>query len=102
MKKFRLWLSSLVYRACQPRIGKEVGELVEWELARHHRLTADIRRFILEDLETRIPREGTTHALACHVRDHAKKLEERIASLEQRMHTVASDQSVRRMYGDRG
>lgn len=84
MKSLKLWLSSLFYRMCLPYIEKEVASIVEWELARHHHLTRDVRAFILEDLERRVPVEGTTLALACHVRDEARQLDKRVTALEKR------------------
>lgn len=82
MKYLKLWLSSLFYRMCLPYIEKEVASIVEYELGKHYRLTRDVKGFILEELNRRVPVEGTTHALACHVRDHARKLEKRLDWLD--------------------
>lgn len=85
MKRLKLWLSGVFYRMCQPYIGVVVADLVKIELCNHRRLTKDIKAFIVDDLDRRIPVEGTTHALACHVRDHAREIDKRLRSLEQQV-----------------
>ena len=85
MKRLKLWLSSVFYGMCKPYIDQRVRERVEFELSWQKRLTKDIKAYIEEDLNHRIPHEGTTHALACHVRDHAREIDKRLQHLEQQM-----------------
>lgn len=87
MSKFKLWLSRKLLDMIRPALDRDIDLLVDAALNERRHLGKDIRAFILDDLNERIPRESTTHSLACHVRDHARQLEDRIARLEQSVST---------------
>lgn len=81
--RFKLWLSRKLLDMIRPALFGDIDRLVEASLAERYGLTDSIRACIIGELNQRVPRESTTHSLACHVRDHATELERRIDKIDE-------------------